>query len=107
MEETDYPIPSPDGTMDTAWMIHQMETTSDFAMSNRWLSWYVGGLNFQVEHHLFPKVCSVHYPAISKIVRETAAAHGVPHHHHETMREAVRSHLQTLKRLGNPTASAA
>ncbi|MEK7315756.1 MAG: acyl-CoA desaturase [Candidatus Eisenbacteria bacterium] len=107
VEETEHPIPSPDGTMDTAWMIHQMETTSNFAMSNRWLSWYVGGLNFQVEHHLFPKVCSVHYPAISKIVRETAAAHGVPHHHHETMREAVRSHLQTLKRLGNPTASAA
>lgn len=107
VEETEHPIPAPDGSMETAWMIHQMETTSDFAMSNRWLSWYVGGLNFQVEHHLFPKVCSVHYPAISKIVRETAAAHGVPHHHHATMREAVRSHLQTLKRLGNPSASPA
>ena len=107
VEETEHPIPTPDGSMETAWMVHQMETTSDFATSNRWLSWYVGGLNFQVEHHLFPKICSVHYPAISKIVREVAAHHGVPHHHHETMREAVRSHLQMLKRLGNPSASPA
>jgi linoleoyl-CoA desaturase len=107
VEETEHPIPEPDGTMDEAWMVHQMRTTSDFATSNRLLSWYVGGLNFQVEHHLFPKVCSVHYPAIHSIVRETAARHGVPHHRHETMLEAVRSHLRTLKRLGNPTATAA
>lgn len=107
VEETEHPVPEPDGTMESAWMVHQMETTSDFATSNRLLSWYVGGLNFQVEHHLFPKVCSVHYPAIHSIVRETAARHGVPHHRHETMREAVRSHLRTLRRLGNPEASAA
>ena len=106
VEDTEHPVPAADGAIDTAWMIHQMRTTSDFATSNRWLSWYVGGLNFQVEHHLFPKVCSVHYPAISRIVRQTAADHGVPHHHHDTMREAVRSHLRILKELGRAPAPA-
>ena len=105
VEDTEHPIPESNGQMDNAWMIHQMETTSNFAMSNRILSWYVGGLNYQVEHHLFPKVCSVHYPALSRIVRDTAVKHGVPYHHHETMRAAIRSHYQTLKRLGNPLAS--
>jgi len=105
VEDTEHPSPESNGQMDNAWMVHQMETTSNFAMSNRILSWYVGGLNYQVEHHLFPKVCSVHYPALSRIVRDTAAKHGVPYHHHETMRAAIRSHYRTLKRLGNPLAS--
>jgi linoleoyl-CoA desaturase len=106
VEETEHPSPEPDGTMDTAWMVHQMETTSNFAMSNPILSWYVGGLNFQVEHHLFPKVCSAHYPALSRIVRATAERHGVPYHHHPTLLAAVRSHLRTLKDLGKPLPSA-
>ena len=105
VEDTEHPSPEPNGQMDNAWMIHQMETTSNFAMSNRILSWYVGGLNYQVEHHLFPKVCSAHYPALSRIVRDTAVKHGVPYHHHETMYAAIRSHYRTLKRLGNPLAS--
>jgi linoleoyl-CoA desaturase len=105
VEDTEHPIPESNGQMDNAWMVHQMETTSNFAMSNRMLSWYVGGLNYQVEHHLFPKVCSVHYPALSRIVRDTAANHGVPYHHHETMRAAIRSHYRTLRKLGNPLAS--
>ena len=88
-------------------MVHQMETTSNFAQSNRLLSWYVGGLNYQVEHHLFPKVCSVHYPALSRIVREVAEKHNVPYHHHETLLEAIRSHFRMLKRLGNPAVGQA
>jgi len=104
VEDTEHPIPECNGQMDNAWMIHQMETTSNFATSNHLLSWYVGGLNHQVEHHLFPKVCSVHYPALSRIVRDSAAKHGVPYHHHETIRAAIRSHYRTLKSLGNPLA---
>jgi linoleoyl-CoA desaturase len=103
VEDTEHPSPRTNGQMDNAWMVHQMETTSNFAMSNRALSWYVGGLNFQVEHHLFPKVCSTHYPALSRIVRDAAAKHGVPYHYHETIRGAIRSHYRTLKSLGNPT----
>ncbi len=105
VEDTEHPSPRTNGQMDNAWMIHQMETTSNFAMSNRILSWYVGGLNFQVEHHLFPKVCSAHYPALSRIVRDTAEEYGVPYHHHETLRAAIRSHYRTLKALGNPLTS--
>lgn len=107
VEETDHPNPDETGTMDSAWMVHQMETTSNFANSNRLLSWYVGGLNHQVEHHLFPKVCSIHYPALGLIVREVAEKHGVPYHHHETLRDAIRSHHRMLKTLGTPVAGAA
>jgi linoleoyl-CoA desaturase len=106
VEETEHPMPDSDGTMETAWMVHQMETTSNFANSNRLLTWYVGGLNHQVEHHLFPKVCSVHYPALSRIVREVAEKHGIPYHHHDTFREAVASHLRTLKWLGSGATQA-
>jgi len=105
VEDTEHPSPAPDGQMGNAWMIHQMETTSNFATGNPLLSWYVGGLNHQVEHHLFPKVCSAHYPALSKIVREIAERHHVPYNHHETLLAAIGSHYRTLKRLGNPVTA--
>ena len=84
-------------------MVHQLETTSNFANGNRLLTWYVGGLNHQIEHHLFPKICSVHYPALGPIVREAAEKTGIPYHHHRTLREAIGSHWRTLKRLGTPS----
>ena len=99
VEETEHPMPEEGGMMESAWMVHQMETTSNFANGNRLLTWYVGGLNHQIEHHLFPKVCSVHYPAIAPIVREAAEKTGVPYHHHETLGQAIGSHWRTLKRL--------
>ena len=80
-------------------MVHQMETTSNFANGNRLLTWYVGGLNHQIEHHLFPKICSVHYPAIGLIVREVAEKTSVPYLHHRTLMEAIGSHWRTLKQL--------
>lgn len=100
VEGTEHPVPDESGRMEHVWAVHQMETTSDFAQGNRLLSWYVGGLNYQVEHHLFPKVCSTHYPAIAPIVREVAAQHGVPYHSHATLFRAIRSHYVMLKRLG-------
>ena len=107
VEGPEHPVPDAHGQMDDAWLIHQMETTSNFATHNRLLSWYVGGLNHQIEHHLFPRVCSVHYPAIAPLVREAARTHGVPYHHQPTVWSAVRSHYRTLKQFGNPDASAA
>ncbi len=104
VEETAHPLPTPQGMIENAWMVHELVTTANFAMHNRLLSWYVGGLNYQIEHHLFPKICSVHYPAISRIVRETAAKYGIPYNHHRTLFGAVRSHWATLKRLGQPPA---
>ncbi len=97
VEGTEYPTPDSAGVIDKGWIIHEMETTSDFARNNKLLSWYIGGLNFQIEHHLFPKVCSVHYPAISRIVQEVAEKHSVRYNHHETLSEAIRSHFKMLR----------
>jgi linoleoyl-CoA desaturase len=107
VEPTEHPVPDHQGRIEHAWVIHQMHTTANFAGRNRALSWYVGGLNHQIEHHLFPKICSVHYPNISGIVREVALAHGVPYRYHDTLGAAIRSHYRMLRRLGNPLTSSA
>ena len=106
VEGTDYPLPDAQGTMEHTWLVHQMMTTSNFAPRNRLLSWYVGGLNYQIEHHLFPKVCSAHYPALSRIVRQTAVAHGVPYHEQSTLLRAIRSHYRMLKHFGRNSGPA-
>ena len=100
VEGTDYPAPDPEGVMENAWLVHEMATTSNFGRRNRLLCWYVGGLNFQVEHHLFPRTCSVHYPAISPIVEEVAREYGVPYNAQPTLSAAIASHYRMLKRLG-------
>ncbi|HWO87884.1 MAG TPA: acyl-CoA desaturase [Gemmatimonadales bacterium] len=93
-------VPDEHGMMEHSWMVHEMLTTANFSTHNRLLTWYVGGLNYQVEHHLFPKTCSVHYPALGKIVREVALKHGIPYRENPTFFGAVRSHFAMLKLLG-------
>lgn len=105
VEGTEYLGPDDDGNMEHAWLIHEMRTTSNFAHSNKLLQAYIGGLNYQIEHHLFPQVCSIHYPEIGKIVREVAARYDIPYHYHPTLRAAIRSHLHMLKELGQPVAA--
>ncbi len=100
VEETSHPAPTTVGAMPDGWAAHEMYTTANFAPDNRFLGWYVGGLNFQVEHHLFPRVCSMHYPTISPIVKRVAEEHGLPYHSNPTFLGAVRSHLRTLRRFG-------
>lgn len=100
VEETEQTSPPPSGMMPDEWTVHEMMTTSNFARSNALLTWYVGGLNYQVEHHLFPKVCSIHYPDIAPIVERVAARHNVPYNAHETFWIAVKSHYVTLRDLG-------
>jgi linoleoyl-CoA desaturase len=100
VEGIDYPEPDKEGNMEHGWIVHEMETTSDFARNNKLLSWYIGGLNFQIEHHLFPKVCSIHYPAVSRIVQELAEKYKVRYNHHDTLTEAIRSHYRMLKQYG-------
>jgi linoleoyl-CoA desaturase len=100
VEGTDHPVPDAAGDMENAWTVHEMETTSNFGRGNRLLCWYVGGLNFQIEHHLFPKVCSIHYPAISPIVQQTAEEYGITYNQHRTLRDAIRSHYVTLRKFG-------
>lgn len=102
VEGTDHPEPDENNMIDEHWAIHEMVTTNNFARKNKLLSWYIGGLNYQIEHHLFPRICSVHYPAISPIVEKTAKEFDIPYNHHETFREAVASHYRTLKKFGDP-----
>lgn len=105
VEETDHPEPDEENMIDEHWMIHEMVTTNNFARDNKALCWFVGGLNFQIEHHLFPRICSVHYPAISHIVEKTAQEFAIPYNQHDTFFEAVASHYRTLKKFGDPEFS--
>ena len=100
VEGPDYPTPDAHSSMEHAWLIREMHTTANFAAKNRLLSWYIGRLNYQIKHHLFPQVCSVHYPALSPIVHEVTRQHNVPYHYHPTLRAAMHSHQEMLKRLG-------
>ena len=101
VELADFPSAPPEGqTLKDDFAAHQVDTTVDFARDSRILTWFLGGLNFQVEHHLFPKVCHLHYPALSKIVEATAAKHGIKYRCCRTLREALASHYRHLKRLG-------
>jgi len=100
VENTDHFQPNEEGNIENVWAIHQMRTTSNFAPQNILITWFVGGLNFQVEHHLFPNICHVHYPEISKIVKSTAKEFGLPYLEYSSFGEALFSHFKTLKALG-------
>jgi linoleoyl-CoA desaturase len=89
-----------DKQIESEWAAYQVKTTANFATRNRVINWLVGGLNFQVEHHLFPRISHVHYPAISKIVEETCKKHGLPYHNFRTMWGAIVSHFRIMKQLG-------
>ena len=86
--------------MSTGWAEHQVRATVDFAPRNRLLGWYVGGLNFQIEHHLFPEVCHQHYRPLAGVVEAACLAHGIPYHTQPTLRGAVAAHFRFLYALG-------
>ena len=86
--------------VETAWAEHEVRTTSNFAMGNPVISWFVGGLNFQIEHHLFPRVSHIHYPAISKIVMQKCKEYNLPYNKYDTLFGAVASHFRVMKFLG-------
>ena len=89
-----------DKVIETEWAVHQVKTTANFAPDNKLLSWYVGGLNYQVEHHLFPRVSHIHYPALSKVVKMECEKFGLPYHSFKSVPAAVTSHLRLMKELG-------
>lgn len=103
VEGTDHPLPNEVGIIENDWAMHQLQTTANFSRKNRAISWYVGGLNFQVEHHLFPYISHVHYPAIAEIVKETAEEYGVVYLENKTFLQAVVSHFALLNQLGKKT----
>jgi linoleoyl-CoA desaturase len=100
MEVNEFPIPNEDHLVEENWSVHQLKTTCDFAQNSRIFSWYVGGLNFQIEHHLFPNICHVHYRKIAKIVRETAEEFNMPYKTYRTFWSALVGHGKMLYALG-------
>ncbi len=107
VEDAEFPTVAADGRIERDFAEHQLATTVDFAPGNPIVTWLAGGLNYQVEHHLFPKVCHLHYPAIAVIVAQTAKEHGVRHRVTPTLFAAILSHYRMLRRLGTPAAAAA
>ncbi len=105
VEDMDHPQPE-DGVIANGWAIHQLQTTSNFARKNKILSWYVGGLNYQIEHHLFHNICHIHYDKIAPIVRDTAREYGIEYHEMETFWQAVGSHWRVLRQIGQNSLAA-
>jgi linoleoyl-CoA desaturase len=103
VEPAAFPAPHPESReMGTPWAIHQLETTVDFARDNRLLTWLIGGLNFQVEHHLFTRISHVHYPAVARVVEATCREYGMPYHAHRSFAAGIASHYRWLRQLGRP-----
>jgi linoleoyl-CoA desaturase len=101
VEHTAFPLPiEATNKMEDEWAIHQIKTTANFATKNKLVSWLVGGLNFQIEHHLFPKISHIHYPAISKIIRQACAEYGITYIEYARVRYAVASHVAFLRQMG-------
>lgn len=100
VENVQFPQKNALGAIANEWAVHEMLTTSNFARHNRVLSYMVGGLNFQIEHHLFPYICHIHYPMIAEIVKKTAEEFKIPYNEYPTFRAAFKSHLRTLKEFG-------
>ncbi len=100
VEEAEFPIPSDANKIENEWAIHQVKTTVNFAMRNKVISWLVGGLNFQVEHHLYPKISHIHYPQISKIVKKTCEDMNIEYNAFPTFWRALISHFSYLRIMG-------
>ena len=101
VEHTHFPMPSEDtGKLDDEWAIHQLKTTANFAPKNKLISWFIGGLNYQIEHHLFPKISHIHYPALRNIIKQACKEYNVPYIEYPKMRYAIASHVSFLREMG-------
>src|SRR5688500_15078973 len=105
VEDAEFPMPM-EGTsnMENAWAVHQVETTVDFARRSRMAAWLLGGLNFQIEHHLMPRVCHVNFPALAPIVEQTCREFGVRYNEHRTFRAGLASHFRWLREMGRKSS---
>jgi linoleoyl-CoA desaturase len=106
VEEAEFPVPRVGtGRLDHAWAVHQAATSVDFCRRSRIMSWLVGGLNFQIEHHLFPRVSHIHYPAISRLVEQTCREFGIRYTVHRSFLAGIGSHFRWLRRMGMPNTT--
>jgi linoleoyl-CoA desaturase len=99
-ESAEFPLPDEEHRLENNWAVHQLLTTTNFGNNSRWFSWFVGGLNFQIEHHLFPNICHVHYRKIAGIVQSTAKEFDLPYNSSPSFIDALYGHLKLLKQLG-------
>ena len=95
-----YEIPNESGVVEADWAVNQLYNTANFAPKAKFFSWFVGGLNFQVEHHLFPTISHVHYKKLSEIVKKTASEYNLPYYSYKTFFDAVKEHTKMLHDLG-------
>jgi linoleoyl-CoA desaturase len=101
VEAAAFPLPVEGSSIiENDWAIHQIETTVNFSRNNPFVTWLLGGLNFQVEHHLFPNICHVNYPAISKVVEQTCKEFGVKYNYHSSFWAGCLSHFYWLRHMG-------
>lgn len=100
MPSSAYPLPNEKGTIENNWAIHQLLTTTDYAPKSKIFSWMIGGLNYQVEHHLFPNISHVHYKNLSVLVKKTAEKYQLPYYVQKNFFIALISHFRMLKNLG-------
>lgn len=101
VEQAEFPEPGAEtGRISSSWAVHQVETTVDFAPGNRLLAWFVGGLNFQIEHHLFPHICHIHYPALARLVQNTCQEFGLKYKVYKAFFAGVASHYRWLRHMG-------
>ena len=100
VDQTAFPEPDNMGNIKKNWYVHQLETTANFSNYKSFFSWFIGGLNYQIEHHLFPSICHVHYHDISKIVKKTAKEYNIPYHANHTFFSALKHHYKHLKLMG-------
>ncbi len=103
VDQTSYPTPNENGEMENTWAIHQLYTTANFAPKNPIVNWFTGGLNHQIEHHIFPNISHIHYGKIGEIVKQTAKECNLPYYEFKTTRSAIYAHFRHLKALGNPS----
>jgi linoleoyl-CoA desaturase len=100
VEGAHFPTPNETGHVEEAWAVHQLQTTANFSRRSALANFLCGGLNLQIEHHLFPKVCHIHYAAISDIVAQTAREHNLPYLENKNFFTALQSHYRLLRQLG-------
>jgi len=101
MGDCEFPMPSDERKMENSWAVHQMLNTANFSPNSRFLNWFIGGLNRQIEHHLFPYICHLHYKNLAPIVKATAQEYGLPYYEQKTFFAALKEHGRLLKQLGN------
>lgn len=101
MQETTHAIPDKKGNIKATWAENQVTSSCNFSLDNKLMTWFCGGLNYQIEHHLFPWICSIHYPDIQPIIKKTIEKYKLPYNTHPTLLKAYGSHLACLKKLGS------